>query len=89
MPEPYTLEFSKQARETLKKIPAKDAKQIIGKLMRLAANIHEIPHEAMQGNWQGYYRIRIGDYRAIYAIHHEQRLIAVVKIGHRREVYDE
>jgi mRNA interferase RelE/StbE len=33
------------------------------------------------------YRIRIGDYRVIYAIESERLIVLVVEIGHRREVY--
>ncbi|BFU92240.1 MAG: hypothetical protein NTAFB01_34270 [Nitrospira sp.] len=33
------------------------------------------------------YRIRQGDYRVVYGIDDAARLVEVVKIGHRREVY--
>jgi mRNA interferase RelE/StbE len=35
----------------------------------------------------GLYRVRGGDYRAVYQIQDERLLILVVKVGHRREVY--
>jgi len=33
------------------------------------------------------YRIRQGAYRIVYSVDDEQRIVEVVKIGHRREVY--
>jgi mRNA interferase RelE/StbE len=33
------------------------------------------------------YRIRQGAYRIVYAVDDERRIVEVVKIGHRREVY--
>jgi len=33
------------------------------------------------------YRIRQGAYRIVYSIDDERRIVEVVKIGHRREVY--
>jgi len=36
-----------------------------------------------------FYRLRIGDYRAIYEIHPENREVVILFIGHRRKVYDE
>jgi len=33
------------------------------------------------------YRLRVRDYRIIYTIHDKQKLVTVVAIRHRREVY--
>lgn len=35
----------------------------------------------------GAWRIRVGDYRVVYEIDDGARLVTVVKIGHRRDVY--
>ena len=36
-----------------------------------------------------YYRIRIGDYRAIYEIDQTKKQVIVLYIGHRKNVYDD
>jgi len=36
----------------------------------------------------GEWRVRTGDYRVIYEIHDAQVLVLVLRMGHRREVYD-
>jgi len=33
------------------------------------------------------YRIRVGDYRIVYAVDDAERLVLVSRIAHRREVY--
>jgi mRNA interferase RelE/StbE len=33
------------------------------------------------------YRIRVGDYRIVYAVDDEARLVLIARIAHRREVY--
>jgi mRNA interferase RelE/StbE len=33
------------------------------------------------------YRIRVGDYRVIYQVKDSERVVLVLSIGHRREVY--
>jgi mRNA interferase RelE/StbE len=35
----------------------------------------------------GIHRVRVGDYRVLYAIRDAELLVLVVKIAHRREVY--
>ncbi|MBP6236621.1 MAG: type II toxin-antitoxin system RelE/ParE family toxin [Saprospiraceae bacterium] len=34
------------------------------------------------------YRIRLGDYRAIYTIKENELIILVLTIGHRKDVYE-
>lgn len=36
---------------------------------------------------QGWFRIRIGDYRVVYDVQHERLVVLVLRVGHRREVY--
>ncbi|MFH0848165.1 MAG: type II toxin-antitoxin system RelE/ParE family toxin [archaeon] len=36
-----------------------------------------------------FYSLRVGDYRAIYEIDSERRMVIVLFIGHRRDVYDD
>jgi mRNA interferase RelE/StbE len=33
------------------------------------------------------YRVRQGDYRIVYTVDDEDRVVEVYKIGHRREIY--
>ena len=39
-------------------------------------------------NHEEYYRIRVGDYRVIYAIEDEEITIFVMKVAHRKNVYE-
>jgi len=36
----------------------------------------------------GEWRVRTGDFRIIYEIHDQQLLVLVIKVGHRRDVYE-
>ena len=42
----------------------------------------------LTGKLKGYYRYRIGDYRVIYRIDDDGRLVIVVLITHRSKAYD-
>jgi len=33
------------------------------------------------------YRLRVDDYRILYAVDDEERVVAVFRVGHRRDVY--
>ena len=42
----------------------------------------------LKGPAKGLRRHRVGDYRIIYRVIHNQLLIYVIEIGHRREIYE-
>lgn len=42
----------------------------------------------LRRNLKGYMKLRVGDYRVIYSIKKNIVTVFVVKIGHRREVYE-
>jgi len=40
---------------------------------------------ALAGQWQGHFRLRVGDYRIIFAISPDE--ITIIRVRHRSEVY--
>jgi mRNA interferase RelE/StbE len=44
--------------------------------------------KALKGDYTGYYRYRIGDYRVIYSVDDTIVQVIVVAIAHRSEVYE-
>ena len=44
--------------------------------------------KALTGLYVGHWRYRVGDYRLICRIVHQQLLVSVVELGHRSAVYD-
>jgi len=35
----------------------------------------------------GFYRVRIGDYRIVYDIRDKELVVIIIRIGHRKEIY--
>ena len=77
----YSLLLKKSAERDLRKIPKADLQRI----KELAAAPRPSGSEKLAG--QDSYRIRQGDYRIVYTVDDDHRLIDIIKIGHRREVY--
>ncbi|USR91081.1 type II toxin-antitoxin system RelE/ParE family toxin [Phormidium yuhuli AB48] len=44
--------------------------------------------KVLKGDYAGYYRYRIGDYRVIYTIDDKLVQVFVIAIAHRRESYE-
>lgn len=84
----YEVEFTEGALNDLAKLSKEISQRILKKTRWLAENFEALSHEPLTNQWQGMYKLRVGDYRVIYTFESEtQRLIIVHLIGHRREVY--
>ena len=81
----YRLLLKKSAERELRKIPKTDLQRITERIKELAALPRPSCSEKLAG--QDSYRIRQGDYRIVYTVDDAHRLIEIIKIGHRREVY--
>ena len=68
-------------------MPAKDRRRITTKIQALAGNPRPAGCEKLSGHDK--YRIRQGNYRILYTIEDDVRVVTVIKIGDRRDVYRE
>jgi mRNA interferase RelE/StbE len=41
----------------------------------------------LKGEFEDYYRYRIGNFRLFYTIHKDRVIVFIVSIGHRKEAY--
>ena len=57
-------------------------------LIRTAENAEVVRHHALTGpRHRGQFRLRMGDYRAIYEIDRANRRITVLRVEHRSDAY--
>jgi len=84
---PYRIEVLKSAKKSLSKLPRHVQIWIAEKIDDLASNPYSTDAKKLK-NGNGRFRIRVGDYRIIYKIQDNELVILIVKIAHRREVYE-
>ena len=53
----------------------------------MAVNLNGIRLEALTRDLAGLYKLRVGDYRAIYEALWEEETIMIHAAGHRREIH--
>ena len=61
--------------------------RIVRRIRWLAENLDDVKPEALTGDLAGLFKLRVGSYRVIYEILHDERTIVIHLIGHRREIY--
>ena len=83
----YNLFFKASAEKELRRIPKPYLSKIIQKIESLPKQPRPHGVQMLCGD-DGLYRLRQVDYRIVYEINDRERKITLVKIGHRREVYE-
>ena len=83
----YDVVFADRAQSDVRRLDRSTAQRVLGKLRWLAENFDAIQQDALSGQWRGMFKLRVGDYRVIYAYDREKREIEVHRVRHRREVY--
>ena len=82
----FHIEWKKSTRKDLRKLPAGSADRIVEAVENLAEN--PFPHgvEKLSGSEHAY-RIRLGDYRIVYEVVTESKLVEIQRVRHRKDVY--
>lgn len=88
---PWNVEFSRAAERELDKLDPQHARKLLVFLRDRLARLDDPRSlgESLKGPRFGeFWRYRVGDYRIIVRIEDEKLIILVVRIDHRREVYE-
>ncbi len=82
----WRVEFERRAKRELDALSAGTRERIVKALDKLSVNPRKAANvKSLQGN--SGYRLRVGDYRVIFALEEDVLVVLVVKVGHRRDVY--
>ncbi|AZG48851.1 type II toxin-antitoxin system RelE family toxin [Gordonia insulae] len=83
----YELRITSSAAKSLMKLPRVEQKRIRTAVDALPADPRPHGVTKLSGTTDSY-RIRVGNYRIVYTIDDGELIIVVVRIGHRKEVYN-
>lgn len=62
-------------------------RRIVKRITWMAENVEGARLEALTGELAGLYKLRIGDYRVLFQLLHDEHALVVHAVGHRREIY--
>lgn len=85
----HQLSFSDKALKSLKRIPKSDNQRIIVALEELATDPDSKTNVRRLNNHpDAIFRLRVGNYRVLYDKNDTVRIIAVIDVGHRKDIYE-
>lgn len=82
----YEVVIPKRVAKAIRRLDAQVEQRILEALSGLAADPRRPGAIALQAA-TGVLRIRVGDYRVVYEVRDAERVVLVVDVGHRAEVY--
>lgn len=86
----WRVEFEADADREMQRLGAA-ASARIAKYLRTRLATAENPRrfgQPLRADLHGYWRYRVGNYRVIARIIEDRVLVLVIRVGHRKEVYD-
>ncbi len=85
----YKVIFLKKAKKELEKIDLIWQKRVVDKLKLLACDPSVLAGSTKKliGRGSQKYRLRVGNYRVVYAKEKGVLIITIIRIAHRKEVY--
>lgn len=82
----YRVLLERAAEKDLTRLSSEVHARVIAAIQALAANPRPSGCRKLAGS-KSDWRIRVGDYRVVYEIADEIRIVRVNRVRHRREVY--
>jgi len=83
----YRLNFSSEGKASLALLDKEIGQRILNKLKWLIQNIEIVQLLPLHGKYAGLFKLKVGDWRVIYEVNHNEKVITIHKAGHRREIY--
>lgn len=86
----YEVRFTPHARRSLRKLTRdqESLKRILSAIEELASNPRSLGHKKLKGSkFENLYRIRVGDWRILYAIEQDVLLVIILDVVRRDLAY--
>lgn len=84
----FRVEWRQAAYKELRGLPQHDRGRIVEAVNKLADNPQPNGSKKLKDSEDGY-RIRVGDYRVIYELLGEVRIVFIQRVRHRKDAYRE
>jgi len=83
----YTIVFARSARKELEALEVTIVNRIFPKIEALAKDPRPAGCRKLHGE-KYLWRIRIGDYRVVYAVYDDRRVVDIIAVRHRSKAYE-
>jgi len=82
----YQVKVGSQVRKAMARLPVKARARILAALRKLAEEPRPVGCQPVKMALKGTYRLRVGNYRVIYTVRDEERLVIVARVTKRGNI---
>lgn len=83
----WRFRFEQRAGKDFAKLDKTTQARIVQFLKQRETRPPQDYSNALSGEFKGFWRIRVGDYRLIIQIDEETQMVSVYEVGHRKHIY--
>ena len=83
----YAVTLADSVRKELRNLPSQVVKRLQPKIRELGSNPRPPACKKLQG-YKNCWRVRVGDYRIVYTVDDESKVVDVTRVAHRKDVYE-
>ncbi|OGZ56484.1 MAG: hypothetical protein A3H64_01040 [Candidatus Ryanbacteria bacterium RIFCSPLOWO2_02_FULL_45_11c] len=83
----WKFNITDRGKADLKSLDAEVWQRVLEKLHWFTENFGKLAPIPLGGEWRGFFKLRVGDWRIVYEINHPERIITVHAIDKRDKVY--
>ena len=82
----FNLQWRASTRKDLRRLPREAISRIVAAVAKLAEELLPRGSEKLTGS-ERTYRIRVGDYRVVYELLRDAKIVEIQRVRHRKDVY--
>ena len=84
----FSIQWRNSTRKDIRSLPRQEVARVVEAVGELAKD--PLPHGSHKlAGSERTYRIRVGDYRVVYEVFSDSRIVEVQRVRHRKDVYRE
>ena len=82
----FSLQWRSSTRKDLRKLPPREVERVLAEVESLAEEPFPHGSEKLAGT-EHTHRIRVGDYRVVYEVFAQSKIVEIQRVRHRKDVY--
>jgi len=84
--ESFKIQWRSSTKKDLRSLPRQEVARVVSAVADLADDPQPHGSQKLSGS-ERTYRVRVGDYRVVYEVFADSRIVEVQRVRHRKDVY--